>query len=823
MRSKKQKIKNLINILLMISINILVCGNAFAATHYVSPTGTNTWANSTNIASPCSLATALSNVVAGDLVYLRGGTYSYGIILNAKSGTAVNKITFKACTGETPVIENTANALWSGRYHGLLLYKSNYIKIEGIKFNRVSGDYLLQIVYGSSYNEISNCTFNGNGGGVINIWKGSSGFDDSYATIHNWIHDSVIGNNMSLYTSDGAVYNNMGMQVGMYTYDYASGHNTIENNTFYCNGHHNIETFTKNNVIRNNFISNASCRTNTTGGIPAYTPDSNGKYGHRNIQIYDGNSSDGVFNLIEGNRFGPSGAPPENDGGDGFTLTAPKNILRYNEIYNAQNNGILLKTGAGSYADNNKIYNNTIVYSGRYKNGPQWQGWNFRWYGSYARTGNSVINNIIYGYGAGGADWGGGSATTYTENTVTNNWCTTAISGVCVGNGNPFFTSTILPGVSDEQTTSSPDLTLQSSSPVIDQGTYLTKANGSGGSSKILIVNDAMYFQDGSWGSALTRTAGTMQADWIAIGSVNNIVQISSIDYSTNTITLASPMTWTSGAAIWLFRSSNGSQVLYGSAPDIGAHEYGSENPQEPAPTTSVPPTVSVTPTTKDFGTLPINTSSPAQRFTVTTTGGNLNVDAISVTGIDATQFTIQNDTCTGKIIAPEAGSCTFDVKFSPSSVGAKAANVAIVDNDSNTSKLIAVNGTGTSQIPAISFSPTSLSFSNVLSGTLSSPQTINVSNNSANFVTISSVSLSGTDANQFSIPAATDYCTGETVAASGNCSFQVIFAPTSGGEKTANVNLTALYYSNPATLPLYGSAVVYQSPVPRIKISKKK
>ena len=254
------------------------------------------------------------------------------------------------------------------------------------------------------------------------------------------------------------------------------------------------------------------------------------------------------------------------------------------------------------------------------------------------------------------------------------------------------------------------------------------------------------------------------------------------------------------------------------------------ENPQNPAPTEPespttpvpvVPPTIAVSPTTKDFGTLPINTSSVAQSFTVTTTGGNLNVDAISMTGTDATQFAIQNDSCTGKIIAPETGSCTFDVKFAPSSVGAKAANVAIVDNDSNTSKLIAVNGTGTSQIPAISFSPTSLSFSNVLSGTLSSPQTINVSNNSANFVTISSVSLSGTDANQFSIPAATDYCTGETVAASGNCSFQVIFAPTSGGEKTANVNLTALYYSSPATLPLYGSAVVY--PAPKIKISRTK
>ena len=245
------------------------------------------------------------------------------------------------------------------------------------------------------------------------------------------------------------------------------------------------------------------------------------------------------------------------------------------------------------------------------------------------------------------------------------------------------------------------------------------------------------------------------------------------------------------------------------------------EDPQCSPPTVEVSPTIAVSPATKDFGTLPINTSSPVQTFTVTTSGGNLNVDAVSMTGTDATQFAIQNDSCTGNVIAPETGSCTFDVKFFPSTVGAKAANVSIVDNDSNTSKLIAVNGIGTGQVPAMSFSPTSLSFSNVLSGTLSSPQTIRVSNTSTNFVTISSISLSGTYANQFSIPAATDYCTGETVAASGNCSFQVIFSPTSGGEKTANVNLTALYYSSPATLPLYGSAVVY--PAPKIKISRTK
>jgi len=71
-----------------------------------------------------------------------------------------------------------------------------------------------------------------------------------------------------------------------------------------------------------------------------------------------------------------------------------------------------------------------------------------------------------------------------------------------------------------------------------------------------------------------------MQADWIAIGSVTNVVQISSVTYGTynnpaGTITLASPVTWSTGAHIWLYKKSDGAVVLNGAAPDYGASEYG--------------------------------------------------------------------------------------------------------------------------------------------------------------------------------------------------------------------------------------------------------
>jgi hypothetical protein len=47
------------------------------------------------------------------------------------------------------------------------------------------------------------------------------------------------------------------------------------------------------------------------------------------------------------------------------------------------------------------------------------------------------------------------------------------------------------------------------------------------------------------------------------------------MNYLTNSITLASPRTWSNGANIWLYKKSDGKQVLYGSAPDYGAFEYG--------------------------------------------------------------------------------------------------------------------------------------------------------------------------------------------------------------------------------------------------------
>lgn len=130
------------------------------------------------------------------------------------------------------------------------------------------------------------------------------------------------------------------------------------------------------------------------------------------------------------------------------------------------------------------------------------------------------------------------------------------------------------------------DFSLQSSSPLIDKGGPLTAAINSGSSSATLTVGDAGFFQDG-WGGG---AANGVQADWIALGSASNAAQVSSINYAANTITLVTPLSWSAGAPVFLYRDSNGRQVLAGTAPDVGSHEYGSGPipPAVPSPPTGL-------------------------------------------------------------------------------------------------------------------------------------------------------------------------------------------------------------------------------------------
>lgn len=117
------------------------------------------------------------------------------------------------------------------------------------------------------------------------------------------------------------------------------------------------------------------------------------------------------------------------------------------------------------------------------------------------------------------------------------------------------------------------NLHLQASSPAIAAGTYLTTvAAGDAGSGTTLTLTDSSYFQDGY---GLTNVYSTVSGDCIKVTSISNpAVCITVVNYSGNTVTLASGITRSVGDHVWLYSKSDGVQVLTGSAPDLGAFPY---------------------------------------------------------------------------------------------------------------------------------------------------------------------------------------------------------------------------------------------------------
>ena len=210
-------------LLLLFCVGLTVPGDSLAATFWVSPTGTAAWANCSgelplNGTSACSLATANTSVSPGDTVYLRGGTYDTHIF-PAQSGSAVNaRSRYRRYSNEVVEIRNTTTP-YASYYHGILLRNRNYVWVDGVTVNNPVGSVPsglgrpLMITHGSSFNELSNCEINGNGGGAIQMWDGELVGGNS--VMHNWIHNCYIHDTGELVWNGSYVNDDGGMQLGV--------------------------------------------------------------------------------------------------------------------------------------------------------------------------------------------------------------------------------------------------------------------------------------------------------------------------------------------------------------------------------------------------------------------------------------------------------------------------------------------------------------------------------------------------------------------------------------------------------------------------------
>ncbi len=202
---------------------------------------------------------------------------------------------------------------------------------------------------------------------------------------------------------------------------------------------------------------------------------------------------------------------------------------------------------------------------------------------------------------------------------------------------------------------------------------------------------------------------------------------------------------------------------------------------------------LSASPTSLNFNTQAVGTTSAAMPVTVTNTSGTaVTIQSIVFAGPFAVPFT-QTNNCGGSIAA--GATCTVQVFFTPTLIQPATAMLQLTDSAAGSPQTVALQGTGTG--PALGLSSPSLNFSNQTVGVASPPQTVTVTNRLSVIVSISSIVASG-DFSQ------TNNCGGLQIG--GTCTINVTFKPTATGTRNGSVTITENAGDGPESITLVGS-----------------
>ena len=221
-------------------------------------------------------------------------------------------------------------------------------------------------------------------------------------------------------------------------------------------------------------------------------------------------------------------------------------------------------------------------------------------------------------------------------------------------------------------------------------------------------------------------------------------------------------------------------------------------------------PAVTLTPTSLTFASTTVGVTTVAQVVTMTNSGtAALTLTSETLTGTNASSFLISANTCTTSLAA--GASCSVSVEFKPAAAGALAASLSISDNATGSPQTVALTGTGVSAAPAVTLTPTSLTFASITVGSTTAAQVVTVRNSGTAALTLTSETLTGANATSFLISANT--CT-TSLAAAASCTVSVEFKPTAAGALAASLSIADNATGSPQTVALTGTGAAAAAPI---------
>jgi len=221
---------------------------------------------------------------------------------------------------------------------------------------------------------------------------------------------------------------------------------------------------------------------------------------------------------------------------------------------------------------------------------------------------------------------------------------------------------------------------------------------------------------------------------------------------------------------------------------------------------TAAAPVATITPNSLGFGSETVGATSLTQSVTLTNKGSAaLDLTGIGITGLNAADFAVAPagtncPTMSGTLVI--GANCTVAVQFAPQTAGSKNASISFTDDAAGGLQQVSLSGTAVAA-PTLTVAPVSIAFAAQAIGTNSGPVNISVSNTGTTAAAIGTVSLTGTNAGDFTVG---DSCA-PSLGANSSCQIAVTFSPLASGSpgpRSATLNISG---GTPAAVSLSGAA----------------
>jgi uncharacterized repeat protein (TIGR01451 family) len=200
-------------------------------------------------------------------------------------------------------------------------------------------------------------------------------------------------------------------------------------------------------------------------------------------------------------------------------------------------------------------------------------------------------------------------------------------------------------------------------------------------------------------------------------------------------------------------------------------------------------PAMQVLPTSYNFVSVGVGTTSAPVPFTVSNTGtAALHVTG-PVTGLLSNGFTVISNACIGANVQPGA-SCDILVTFTPASAGAvPATTFNVTSSDAGVNPVtVTLNGTGVTG-PAMQVLPTTYDFGSIGVGVTSAPVPITVNNTGTSALHVTGPAT-GVLTNGFTVTS--NPCIGVNLQPGASCNILATFSPPTTGALSATFNVTS-------------------------------